>query len=320
MNWRANGASVVYLEDMHYYPFGMQMEGIGTQNPANKYLYNCKERNEDLGLNWYAYGARFYDPAIGRFPGVDPIAEKFAWVSVYNYAENEPVANIDLHGLQKLRFQGLKELGQQAVGSTLGALAAMAEDITGFIDMPEASEAYLGSKGAEAFRNAEQFTHAGMIAIGGATATLGAGVATAGEALTVTVVGAEFGIPAAVAGTGMMLGGSWMAANAMRNMNKKDEPLEINISPEDKIDRNDLEPPSKHGNAPTFKKDGTSVEIHHKDQKREGPFKEMHWKDHRGKDNDSVNHPNKGGKSEVDRKEFDKAKKEYWKKEYPPKQ
>lgn len=49
----------------------------------------------------YEYGARWYDPAIGRFIGVDPIADQFAWVSVYNYAENEPVRHIDLHGLQK---------------------------------------------------------------------------------------------------------------------------------------------------------------------------------------------------------------------------
>ena len=32
---------------------------------------------------------------------VDPISDQFPWVSTFNYAENEPVANIDLHGLQK---------------------------------------------------------------------------------------------------------------------------------------------------------------------------------------------------------------------------
>ena len=48
------------------------------------------------------YGVRMYDPAIARFTGVDPISDEFPWVSTYNYAENEPVANIDLHGLQKL--------------------------------------------------------------------------------------------------------------------------------------------------------------------------------------------------------------------------
>ena len=68
----------------------------------NKYLYNGKERTTDLGLNWDDYGFRWYDPAIGRFTGVDPIADQFAHVTVYNYAENEPIANIDLWGLQKV--------------------------------------------------------------------------------------------------------------------------------------------------------------------------------------------------------------------------
>ena len=67
----------------------------------NRYQYNGKEIDEDFGLKVYHYGARIYDPAIGRFTGVDPISDKFPWVSTYNYAENEPVANIDLWGLQR---------------------------------------------------------------------------------------------------------------------------------------------------------------------------------------------------------------------------
>ena len=56
----------------------------------------------ELGVgNCNDYGARWYDASIGRFTGVDPIADKYAWVSPYNYAENEPVGHIDLWGLQK---------------------------------------------------------------------------------------------------------------------------------------------------------------------------------------------------------------------------
>lgn len=58
------------------------------------------------------YGARFEacpecqrrNAEIGRFTGVDPIAEKFPHVSVYNYAENSLIANIDLWGLQAENF------------------------------------------------------------------------------------------------------------------------------------------------------------------------------------------------------------------------
>jgi hypothetical protein len=50
------------------------------------------------------YGAREYDVSIGRFLRVDPVIEQFPWVTPYNYAENEPITNIDLWGLQKLRY------------------------------------------------------------------------------------------------------------------------------------------------------------------------------------------------------------------------
>jgi RHS repeat-associated protein len=49
------------------------------------------------------YGARYYDACLGRWTSVDPIADKYPHVNPYNYAENEPIANIDLWGLQKWR-------------------------------------------------------------------------------------------------------------------------------------------------------------------------------------------------------------------------
>ena len=76
----------------------------GAPAPADvtsqDYKYNGKELDKSFGLNWYFYGARMYDPAVGRFTGVDPIAEQFAFVSVYNYAENRVPNGIDLWGLQ----------------------------------------------------------------------------------------------------------------------------------------------------------------------------------------------------------------------------
>jgi RHS repeat-associated protein len=84
-----------------YDPFGLQLRGTAPIQPSadQRYLYNGKEQMEGTGL--YAYGFRYYDPVIGRFTGVDPIADQFAFVSGFNYAENSPIANIDLHGLQK---------------------------------------------------------------------------------------------------------------------------------------------------------------------------------------------------------------------------
>ena len=51
-------------------------------------------------MNEYDYGFRFYDPALGRFPSLDPLADEFSDLSPYNYASNNPVTCIDLWGLQ----------------------------------------------------------------------------------------------------------------------------------------------------------------------------------------------------------------------------
>jgi RHS repeat-associated protein len=83
----------------HYYPFGMNMEG-NWNGPSgkNKYQYNEKELNSDFGLDWNDYGARFYDAAIGRWNGVDNLAESYTRHSVYHYAGNNPIKNIDVDG------------------------------------------------------------------------------------------------------------------------------------------------------------------------------------------------------------------------------
>ena len=86
-----------------YYPFGLPLDNycpMPDPSPAQPFLYNGKEYVAEGGLNVYFCGARWYDPAIGRFTGVDPIAADFAHVSGFNYAENMPVSHIDLWGLQ----------------------------------------------------------------------------------------------------------------------------------------------------------------------------------------------------------------------------
>jgi RHS repeat-associated protein len=99
VNFRANGAAVTFLQELHYYPFGMLMEGIGAAQVTNNgYKYNGKELNEDLGLNWSDYGARWYDAALGRWWSVDLMGEKFTMWSGYNYGVDNPIKFIDPDG------------------------------------------------------------------------------------------------------------------------------------------------------------------------------------------------------------------------------
>ncbi len=74
-------------------------------NVRSGYLYgfNGKENdNEVKGAgNSQDYGMRIYDPRLGRFLSVDPIGYDYPWNSPYAFAENEPISNIDLDGLEK---------------------------------------------------------------------------------------------------------------------------------------------------------------------------------------------------------------------------
>ncbi|MFH1197640.1 MAG: RHS repeat-associated core domain-containing protein [bacterium] len=61
--------SVTATQRNNYYPFGTRVALVESGTP-NKYLYNSKELNDENGLYWYHYGARFYDPQLGRcLPG-----------------------------------------------------------------------------------------------------------------------------------------------------------------------------------------------------------------------------------------------------------
>ena len=82
-------------ETNHYYPFGGAFASTSNVQP---YKYNGKELDSKKGLNWYDYGARHYDAALGRFTTNDRFAEKYYSMSPYQYGANSPVGNIDVNG------------------------------------------------------------------------------------------------------------------------------------------------------------------------------------------------------------------------------
>ena len=83
-----------------YYPFGLTFHSDNSlaTHPENQYLYNGKEVQDELDLNWLDYGARMYDPSIARWNGVDALAEEYGPISPYVYVANNPTILIDPDG------------------------------------------------------------------------------------------------------------------------------------------------------------------------------------------------------------------------------
>ena len=133
-----------------YYPFGLQHEGYnrtrqsfkgleGTTNiiltPVDPFLgdsyqygFGSKERQKELGLQWQDFGARNYNPALGRWMNLDPLEEQMRRHSPYNYSFNNPIFFIDPDGMMptgpgdppKTGFYGLIIKGAQLLGKFLG--------------------------------------------------------------------------------------------------------------------------------------------------------------------------------------------------------
>ena len=108
------------VEENHYYAFGLKIAAISSKKLAdqtgkeghtkNNFLYNDKELFEEADLNWYDYGFRNYDAQIGRFTQLDPLTDDYHLLTPYQYASNDPIANIDLDGLEGVSATGLTDV------------------------------------------------------------------------------------------------------------------------------------------------------------------------------------------------------------------
>jgi RHS repeat-associated protein len=110
------------IRQTNYYPFGLTHRGYNNLTTslgsagAKKYQYNGKELQEDFGLDWYDYGARFYDAGLGRWFVADPLVEDnhFEWTP-YSYVYNNPISLTDFFGLDSIDAVALKEATENSV-------------------------------------------------------------------------------------------------------------------------------------------------------------------------------------------------------------
>lgn len=134
------------LEETHYYPYGLTMAGIssnalkGTNYRENRLKYNgkelqSKEFGDGVGLEWYDYGARMYDPQIGRFHTQDRFAEKYFDFNPYQYGAGNPIKYVDVNGdsIRMLAFdpKDTKSIGEfkAYVNQALGGFYTVNETV-----------------------------------------------------------------------------------------------------------------------------------------------------------------------------------------------
>jgi len=97
-------AEVVSAQD--YYPFGMVQPGRSfNAGTGYRYGFNGKEDDKDIETGAQDYGMRIYDSRIAKFLSVDPLENKYPYLTPYQFAGNSPIKFIDLDGLEPVTNQ-----------------------------------------------------------------------------------------------------------------------------------------------------------------------------------------------------------------------
>jgi len=112
----ANGSDV--LLKVHYSAFGIPIVEGGSLD-AIPFGFAGGLYDNDTGL--VHFGARDYDPMIGRWVSKDPILFGGGQTNIYVYAANDPINLIDPTGLWGIGLMG--QVGAEAGLGTVGAAA-----------------------------------------------------------------------------------------------------------------------------------------------------------------------------------------------------
>ena len=84
------------VQHLHYLPWGEDFVNQRTTNFSARHTFSAKERDTETGLSYF--GSRYYSSDLSIWLSVDPMSDKYASLSPYNYCANNPVKLTDPDG------------------------------------------------------------------------------------------------------------------------------------------------------------------------------------------------------------------------------
>ena len=209
-------------QHVEYIPYGEVFVEERNNSFSTNYLFNAKELDNETGL--YYYGARYLDPMGAMWLSVDPMWEKYAGISSYNYCIGNPVKMVDPDGNDAmdyfLGFAGaVADNAVLGLGNLRGYCARFVTDASDFNRGLEAGDVFSIAQGAN-----EMYTGGGMMQTGASVVTVGlATEVPSGGSSTVVVVGGGVII---LGGAAVAEHGFFMAAQGTSNLANKKEHLD----------------------------------------------------------------------------------------------
>lgn len=102
-----------------YLPYGERL--LKQDGGTNDTWFTGKQEDKSNGLSYF--GARWYDPVLGRFTGIDPVGFKQGNIQTFNryaYANNNPYAFVDPDGNSAFFMQKGSSLDNQMRNNASG--------------------------------------------------------------------------------------------------------------------------------------------------------------------------------------------------------
>jgi len=99
VSFKEGSSGVVQTARTDFDPWGVRLNGTGIVNAyQNRWELQGHEKESTFNLNRINFGARVYNPTIGRFDRPDRYSEKYTSLSTYQYAANNPLRYVDING------------------------------------------------------------------------------------------------------------------------------------------------------------------------------------------------------------------------------